>query len=234
MYDRQVDGLIVAAMYTHAIALPKGLPTGPAVLLNALSKRPSSLPSVLPDEAEAGRAAARLLLDAGHRDGIHLIGAGPGVRDVPPGGVAALERLQGIRTTLAAAGVSVASGQLLRSWEPPDGLASTRALLRRTTPRALICLNDRLAVGAYQALGDAGLRVPTDVSVVFFDDDAVASWIRPGLTTIGIPHYDLGRTAVDVLFEEIARAPDPVEQQGTVHRVPMPVRERGSIAPPRR
>jgi LacI family transcriptional regulator, galactose operon repressor len=232
MYDRQVDGLILASMYTRAIALPKGLPSAPAVLLNALSKRPSALPSVLPDEAEAGRAAARLLLDAGHRDGIHLIGAGPGKRDVPPGGVAAMERLEGIRTTLGGAGVKVASGRLLLAWEPPSGLEATTALLQNARPRALICFNDRLALGAYQALADFGLRVPTDVSVVSFDDDAIASWVRPGLTTIAIPHYDLGRAAVDVLFDEIERDPRETPRQAAVHRVAMPVRMRESVAAP--
>jgi LacI family transcriptional regulator len=232
MYDRQVDGIILAAMYTRAIALPKGLTTAPAVLLNALSKRPSPLPSVLPDETKAGRAAARVLLEAGHRDGIHLIGAGPGNRDVPPGSVAAVERLEGIRTTLAEAGVKVSCGRLCREWEPQAGLAATRDLLETARPGALICFNDRLALGAYQALADAGLSVPTDVSVVSFDDDAIASWIRPGLTTIAIPHYDLGRKAVDVLFEEIAGDPDQTDQQAKVHRVPMPIRKRESVAPP--
>jgi LacI family transcriptional regulator len=232
MHDRQVDGLILAAMYTRRIALPKGLSSGPAVLLNALSKRPSPLPSVLPDEPEAGRAAARVLLEAGHREGIHLIGAGPGRRDAPAGSVAAVERLEGIRTTLAAAGVKVAGEHGCREWQPQEGLAATSALLRHTRPRALICFNDRLALGAYQALADAGLRVPTDVSVVSFDDDAIASWVRPAVTTIAIPHYDLGRAAVDVLFDEIDRDRNGGEREAVVHRVPMPVRTRGSVAPP--
>jgi LacI family transcriptional regulator len=232
MYDRQVDGLILAAMYTRALALPKGLTSGPAVLLNALSERPSSLPSVLPDEAEAGRAAARVLLEAGHREGIHLVGAGPGRGDVPPGGVAAVERLDGIRTTLASAGVKVASGRVCLAWEPQDGLAATSELLQDARPRALICFNDRLALGAYQALAERGLTVPTDVSVVSFDDDAIASWVRPGLTTVAIPHYDLGRAAVDVLFDEIYRDHDETQRQATVHRVAMPVRTRESVAPP--
>jgi LacI family transcriptional regulator len=232
MYDRQVDGLILAAMYTRRVALPEGLSSGPAVLLNALSKRPSPQPSILPDEPEAGRAAARALLEAGHRDGIHLIGAGPEPRDVPPDSVAAVERLEGIRTTLADAGVRIASGRLCRGWEPRDGRLATSDLLRRERPRALICFNDRLALGAYQALADAGLDVPRDVSVVSFDDDAIASWIRPGLTTVAIPHYDLGRTAVDVLFEEIERDHEEGDRAVDVHRVAMPVRYRESVAPP--
>jgi LacI family transcriptional regulator len=232
MLDRQVDGIVLASMYTTAITVPKVLTTAPAVLLNALPNRPSPLACVLPDETEAGRAVARVLLDAGHREAIHLIGAGPTARDVPPGGVAAAERITGIREVLEAAGVTVSGGSLFDEWLPGGGFSATRALLERERPRALICLNDRLAFGAYQALEDAGLKVPADVSVVSFDDDAIASWIRPRLTTVALPHYELGRAAVEVLFGAIDRRRDRADGQGEIHRVPMPLRLRESVAAP--
>jgi LacI family transcriptional regulator len=232
MHDRQVDGIILATMYTRTIKVPKGLTIAPAVLLNALPKQPSPLPSVIPDEVEAGRTAARMLLDAGHREDIHLIGAGPRIRNVPAGGVAAVERLTGIREVLREAGVKVASGRVCRDWQPEYGLAVTRALLESVRPRALICFNDRLALGAYQALDDFGLKVPEDVSVVSFDDHPIASWIRPKLTTVALPHYELGRKAVDVLFAEMGRQRADVDRDGAVHRVPMPIRNRDSVAPP--
>ena len=163
MHDRQVDGIILASMYTRTIKVPKGMAATPAVLLNALPKQPSPLPSVIPDEIEAGRIAARTLLDAGYREGIHLIGAGPARRNVPAGGsVAAVERLIGIREVLAEAGVKPASGHVCVDWQPEYGLAATRALLRNERPKALICFNDRIALGAYQALDDFGLKVPGD------------------------------------------------------------------------
>ncbi len=235
MHDRQVDGVILASMFTRTLTVPAGLGTGPAVLLNALAKPKASLPTVVPDEVEAGRAAARVLLDAGHREGIHLIGAGPTMHDVPPWSVAAVERLTGIYEVFKAAGVTVGGGHQCYEWLPDDGFATTRAVLRTTRPRALICFNDRLAMGVYQALDEAGLTVPTDVSVVSFDDHPIASWIRPKLTTVALPHYELGHTAVEVLFGEIDRlrrgAPTGVD---IVHRVPMPVRHRESVAPPGR
>jgi LacI family transcriptional regulator len=233
MYDRQVDGIILASMFTTTIKVPKVVTAAPAVLLNALAKQPTHLPSVLPDELEAGRRAARVLLEAGHRDGIHLIGAGPGPRQVPPGGVAAMERLRGIREALGEAGVRVAGGRLCDDWQPEHGLSATRALLERGRPRALICFNDRLALGAYQALDDAGLKVPEDVSVVSFDDHPIAAWMRPKLTTVALPHYELGRKAVDVLFAEIGRGPADPGRKGEVHRVAMPLCSRESVAPPR-
>ncbi|MEV0232305.1 LacI family DNA-binding transcriptional regulator [Nonomuraea sp. NPDC050786] len=232
MHDRQVDGLILASMFTRTIKVPKSMTAVPAVLLNALPDQPTPLPAVLPDEVEAGRRAARVLLEAGHRDGIYLIGAGPGVRDVPRESVAAVERLVGIREALGEAGLKVAGGRTCPDWQPEYGLAATRDLLETARPRALICFNDRIAMGAYQALDDAGLNVPDDVSVVSFDDHPIASWIRPRLTTVALPHYELGRKAVDVLFNEIGGDRADADRSGEVHRVPMPLRRRESIAPP--
>ena len=95
MHDRGVDGIVLASMYTRKIAVPKTLTDGPAVLLNAVPANRSTIPSVIPDEVEAGRTVARVLLDAGHRDGICLIGAAPPNR-VPKDSLAAVQRLQGI------------------------------------------------------------------------------------------------------------------------------------------
>ncbi|MFI9005710.1 LacI family DNA-binding transcriptional regulator [Actinosynnema sp. NPDC053489] len=230
MRDHPVDGIVLAAAHTRAMGIPPGLTGGPAVLLNVLPPEPAPLPCVLADEVEGGRTAARVLLDAGHGEGIHLIGADPTGVDVPPGRIAALDRLTGIHQELAEAGVAVASGHPCRWWLPEHGFRATRELLDRHRPRALICLDDRLAFGAYQALQDAGLAVPDDVSVVSFDDHPVASWLRPGLTTVALPHHDLGAKAVDLLLAEAAQHGTG---RGAVHRVPMPVRSRGSVAPPR-
>jgi LacI family transcriptional regulator, galactose operon repressor len=73
--------------------------------------------------------------------------------------------------------------------------------------------------------------VPADVSVVSFDDDAIASWMRPRLTTVALPHYELGRTAVGALFDAIGRRREDRRDAGAVYRVPMPLCRRESVAP---
>ncbi|MFD1146511.1 LacI family DNA-binding transcriptional regulator [Saccharothrix hoggarensis] len=228
-----VDGIVLASAHTRTIGVPAGLTAGPAVLLNAVPREPSPLPSVLPDEVRGGRSAARVLLDAGHGEGIHVIGARPDGDDVPPGRSAAADRLTGVRRELGEAGVEVESGRSCRWWLPAHGFDATRDLLRTRRPRALICLDDRLAFGAYQALQDAGLAVPHDVSVVSFDDHPVAAWLRPGLTTVALPHHELGAKAVDLLFAEDEPHDGDRPDLGRRHYVPMPVRERDSVAPPR-
>jgi LacI family transcriptional regulator len=224
--DRQVDGIVLASMYTRKLTPPDALMDGPAVLLNALPKRRLPIPSVVPDEAEAGRTAAQTLLDAGHRDGICLIGAGPGRTESPRDSIAAVERLQGILLTLQAAHVDVAAAIGCSDWQPDHGYEATKKLLKRAIrPTALICFNDRLALGAYQALSDAGLAIPHDISVISFDDDVFATWVRPQLTTVALPHYELGRAAVELLLRQ------PQSSEPHVHRIPMPLRKRGSLAP---
>lgn len=233
MHDRRADGVVLAATYTRVVAVPDGLHDRPAVLLNAAPAIRSALPAVLPDEVQAGRSAARVLIEAGHDRGVHLIGAGPGVHDVPPNSIAAAERLLGLREVFMAAGVEVVSAHRCAGWTPEQGFDATAELLRHHRPKALVCFNDRLAFGAYQALAEAGLSVPGDVSVIGFGDHPIASWMRPRLTTISVPYYELGARAVAVLVDMVerhghdARAP-------MIHRVPMPVREGGSVARPSR
>jgi LacI family transcriptional regulator len=109
------------------------------------------------------------------------------------------------------------------------GYEGTRRLLARHRPRALICMNDELSFGALRALGEAGLSVPGDVSIVSFDDEPVASWTQPRLTTIALPHYQLGRAAIELLLAAAEQQTPAVQQ---VVAVPMPLRRRDSVAPP--
>ena len=228
MHDRGVDGIVLASMYTRKITIPKALLERPAVLLNAVPAASAAIPSVVPDEVGAGRTVARFLLDAGHRDGIALIGAAPPNR-VPKDSLAGVQRLQGIAEVLHDAGAEIVGAVPCPDWQPELGYDATRKLLKKTRPSALICFNDRIALGAYQALADAGLDVPGDVSVVSFDDDLMATWIRPQLTTVALPHYELGRVAINVLLDEDQQKRSSSEP--AIHRIPMPLSERDSVRP---
>ncbi|MEV6237639.1 LacI family DNA-binding transcriptional regulator [Lentzea sp. NPDC051838] len=232
MQDQRVDGVVFAAVNTSVVAVPDGLHDGPAVLLNAVPLTRCAVPSLLPDEVQAGRSAAAMLVGAGHDRGVHLIGAGPGVHDVPPGSIAAAERLLGLREVFLEEGVEVVSAHRCPLWTPEHGFAATTALLRHHRPKALVCFSDRLAFGAYQALGEAGFSVPDDVSVIGFGDHPLASWLRPRLTTVALPHYELGAQAVTALVEMVERR-GRGGRAPSIRRVSMPVREGGSVAPPR-
>ena len=101
---------------------------------------------------------------------------------------------------MAEAGLEFSAEPCCWNWEPSQGYKLTRRLLKSQRPRALLCLNDRMAFGAYQALAEADMDVPDAVAVVSFDNDELASYMRPGLTTIGLPHEAMGRRAVEMLL----------------------------------
>jgi LacI family transcriptional regulator len=219
MLDRQVDGFIYAAMFTREVRIPARLLDQPLVLLNCTDPE-TQVPAVIPDEINAGRDAARILLDAGHREGIYIVG------EPAPHLFAGRERVAGVTEALAAGGVRL-SGVLTCGWEPALAHAAVRELLtERDRPGALICLNDRVALGTYEALGEAGVQMPDEVSVVSFDDSFLAQWLRPPLTSVALPHYDMGKRAVELLIEG--------RTEGAQHRIAMPIRRRESVTAPRR
>lgn len=222
LLDRQVDGIVFATMRARELFIPD-LPEGtPVVMLNATN--PHYPTSVLPDEHGGGVAAVRLLLDAGHHDGIALLGQSDDAeRDVFRSETVA-RRVAGIRETMRTHGAQFAVEESIWLWEPAEGYAAASRLFdERSDIRALICLNDRLAFGAYQAAAERGIRIPEDLSLVSFDNDEIASYLRPGLTTIALPHEEMGARAIELLL-----AGGPEGQ----HLVPMPVVERASIASP--
>ncbi|WP_281906073.1 LacI family DNA-binding transcriptional regulator [Phytohabitans aurantiacus] len=225
MLDRQVDGVIYAAMATRRLTVPPALLAGSVVLLNATTDAsPDDLPCVVPDDQLAGRAAVTALLENGHRDRIAVIGRNRLKEDDPQVSLAATARLEGIRGALAEAGAAVHREVSCPDWLPEHGYTAMRTLLRKPDrPTAVVCMNDRLAFGAYQAVAEAGLSVPRDVSVVSFDDDPIAAWLHPGLSTLALPHEAMGRRAVDLVLDGGGAGPT---------LVPMDLRRRKSIAPP--
>jgi LacI family transcriptional regulator len=217
--DRGVDGIIFAAMRAREIYVPDVPLSVPVVMLNASSSRFPT--SVLPDEERGGRDAVRLLVEAGIRSGIALLGQS----DEAEAGLFRSEtvarRVHGVRAEMKRRRLEFVAEESCWNWEPDEGYRLTNKLLRRGVPiRALLCMNDRLAFGAYQALSEHALSVPKDVAIISFDNDELAAYLRPGLTTIALPHEDMGRRAVDLLLDG---------KTGTETLVEMPVIVRGSL-----
>lgn len=218
--DRQVDGLIFAAMRAREVFVPDLPINVPTIMLNGTSAR---FPvSVLPDEYRGGRRAVELLRDAGITDGVALLGHNADSEAGLFRSETIARRLAGIRDAMIANGMHFVAELSCWNWEPAHGYDLTRKLLKTKRPKALLCLNDRLAFGAYQAVGEAGITVPEDIALISFDNDELASYLRPGLTTIGLPHEEMGRKAVELMLGGI----------GAAQLVEMPVIERGSL--PRR
>jgi LacI family transcriptional regulator len=218
--DRQVDGIIFAAMRAREVFIPAVPMATRVVMLNGTSSKFKA--SVLPDELEGGRLAVRVLREAGITEDIALIGHNEMVERGLFRSETVARRLAGIRGTMAEYGMRFIAEESCWEWEPHHGYELVSKLLGQgIRPRALLCLNDRLAFGAYQALGEAGLRIPDDVAIVSFDNDELASYLRPGLTTIGLPHEEMGRQAVAMLLSN--DSPREI-------LVPMPITVRASVS----
>lgn len=218
MLHQRVDGIVIALMAARMIDVPELPAKTPLVIVNGTTNQ--GHPSILPAEADAGTAVAQAVLDAGHRR-VGLLGEQDHARTSDPYVTVSIGlRFDAINATLAAAGVEPDRAPL-NYWVPADAYEATRQLLSdHRDITALIAANDNVAFGAYQAIAELGLTIPGDVSLISFDDDEVASYHRPGLTTARLPYEEMAAEAVAMVLG--AR-----EQEHLL--VPMPLITRDSL-----
>ncbi|MEQ4206555.1 LacI family DNA-binding transcriptional regulator [Actinopolymorpha sp. B9G3] len=220
LLDRQVDALIFAASGTRSVVLPDAARRVPTILLNCFAPHDPA-PAILPDEARGGREATQALLDLEHRDIAYLTGTASMW--------ATKARLRGFREALRGAGLNPREHTVLSgNYHADSGYELVRKLLRRgPRPTAIMCGNDRMAVGALLGLLESGIRVPEDVSVMGYDDQfQLAAEIRPALSTVLLPYDSMGRLAAEQLA-----AGGPVVQTGRT-LVHCPLLMRDSTAAP--
>lgn len=206
---RDVDGFVYASMVTREAAVPAMMADVPTVLMNMVVPD-SETTAYVPDDHRGGIEAARTLLEAGHRD-ITILG------DFVPSlhrPLALDARLGGIREALTEAGVHMTDPILLEGPEPEHGRsAMTDHLREHAVPEALVAVNDRLAFGALQALGDR-VRPGHDFSIVSFDNSELAQWLTPPLATLQLPYYEMGRQAmISLLDGDLTSGPQALPMQ---------------------
>lgn len=221
MLGRQIEGILYATMYHRVLVPPAAIREVPAVLLDARAPD-SGLSSVAPDERAGALAAVRHLAELGHRQIGFLQSSG----GVP----AAAERLEGYRAALEGFGITYDPALVVHEIDEYEGgaAAATQVLGRPDRPSALFCFNDRMAAGAVLAARRLGLSVPADLSIVGFDnEELVALLVDPPLTTVQLPHYEMGRWAMAHLLGIIAD-PGALPEQ---YRMPCPLVARASTAP---
>lgn len=199
--ERQVDGLMFAAMELRPFRPPAVMLEVPSVVAQAFDPD-ETVTSVWCDEVGGGRAAAQALLDAGHRDVALLAGTD----DV----VATRRRVEGFHEALAAAGLPRVE-PVTTGWEIGTGYLAALPLLERPDrPTGIVCANDRVAAGVVLAAVSLGLAVPHDLSVVGYDDDEnVAPVMVPALTTVELPHRRMGQEAMRRLLADLTGDPAP-------------------------
>ena len=226
LLERQVEGIIYAASSHRSVDLPNNIHRVPTVLANCYA-HDRSLPSVVPDEEQGAYNATTLLLKKGHQR-VGFINLGPRRTDFRKP-VAAEGRLRGYRKALAEYGIDFDKSLLKYS----GGRIQTNYQLAQemvqqpNPPTAIFCGKDRIALGCYGALKDLGIRIPQDVAVVGFDNHIeFAEYLWPPLTTMQLPHYEMGKWAVSYLLDSKneKRSPSPVQ-----HKLACPIIERSSV-----
>lgn len=217
-----VSALIYMAIFTREIVAPAYLSELdiPVVLLNCYTAD-HAFPAVVPSEIAGGQMSTRHLIDHGHRRIATITGE--------PWMEAAQHRLKGYRRALATADIPFDPELVVEGdWSAGAGYRATVQLLALPNrPTAIFCQNDRTAIGCYEALKEAGLSIPEDISVVGYDDEEIARHMNPPLTTSILPHRAMGMWAVEQL------AADPSESKRyPITKLECPLVERASVGPP--
>lgn len=218
--DRQVDGLIFVVSGTRALEPPKSTASTPSVLVNCFSEH-SAWPAVLPDEEGGGAVAVQQLISAGHTRIAYLTGHSRAW--------ATLRRLEGHRRAVRAAGLPLeAQIELTGNYYLDSGYELTKQLLARPRrPTGIVCGNDRMALGVYLALAEAGVSIPGEMSVVGYDDhDPQITQLNPPLSTVRLPLYEMGRLGAHLLLNTA-----PADRPPTTY-LHCPAVPRGSVGPP--
>jgi LacI family transcriptional regulator len=224
LLDRRVDGFIYAAEHARAINLPPEMLQVPTVLVNGFpaDDRLAAVVAIYPDDRYGGTLAARALLEAGHRRIVYLAGE----RDFWATG----QRVAAFRAEMRRAGAPLGPGAVVYGQYRVDigYQLADRVLSSSNRPTAFLCGNDQMALGAIQAAQAHGLSVPGDLSVVGYDNqELLAGRIQPPLTTVSLPHREMGRLGAELLLELVADGGKPAR---------IPVRgeliARASVGPP--
>ncbi|QJQ05893.1 LacI family transcriptional regulator [Undibacterium piscinae] len=200
LMEKRIDGLILVASGSdeelNQLLTDEGIPK---VLVDR------EVPGVAADFIEAdheqgGYLATKYLLDLGHRD----IACVSGPKTLLPSG----GRVQGYWRALKEAGVTPREEYLAHSdFTSQGGFTAFRQLLAlHPRPTAIFASNDLMAIGGLCAAHQAGMKIPEELSVIGYDDIALASFSTPPLTTIAQPKHEIGVLTAQVMVKRIQNA----------------------------
>ncbi len=197
MLAQQVDGVVLAIASRDDPLIDFIVGSGlNAVMVNRADDS-GRVPSVVSDDRLAMKLVVDHLLHTGCRRIAHL--AGP--QNLPTGA----GRRAGFEQAMRDHDARIASIVVCEAYSREAGRAAMARLLaaKQPLPDAVACCNDLVALGAYDALAAAGLRIPHDVAVTGHNDMQLVDLVNPPLTTIRPPHRELGWRAAQMLFERL-------------------------------
>lgn len=197
LLGRRVDGLILIGGNVPTEELNELQTRVPTIVVARRMTAGWENQCLFVDNEAAGYEATKHLIEFGHRN-IALL---HGVEDQPD----AIQRFEGYSRALAEAGIEFNSDLVYQGdFSGQSGVMAVNSLLARGVHfSAIFAANDMVAFGARLALHRQGIRVPDDVSIVGFDDQAEAAFMTPPLTTMKQPAVQMGSASVKALLQLI-------------------------------
>ncbi|MEK3722052.1 catabolite control protein A [Paenibacillus sp. FSL H8-0034] len=194
LLEKQVDGLLFMGGAVTDEHLQAFKTSSVPIVLCATKDDNNAFASVDIDHEQAAFDAVNLLIQNGHRN-IAMIS---GTLQDPANGFA---RYQGYKRALEAADIPLREDYVrIGNYRYESGLEVAKHFLELSErPTAIFAATDEMAIGAMHTLLDSGLRVPEDVSVISVDNIRMASMVRPQLTTVAMPMYDIGAVSMRLL-----------------------------------
>ncbi len=209
----KVDGIIYIAGHARIIrCFPENFRI-PAVMTYAYTDSPK-VPSVAIDDVKSAYEVVKHLLDMGHRR-IGVVGG-------YPDNIHTQKRLLGYQKALFDAQV-LFEPELVRygNFERITGYEESRKLIDAGVT-AIFCMTDRMAGGVYDRVEELGLEVGKDISVAGFDDQDIAEYFRPALTTTKLPLHEIGYRSAQLLLEKLENKTEEEEGQEEIIEVLVP------------
>lgn len=194
LLEKQVDGLLFMGGVVTDEHIQAFNTSNVPIVLCATTDEKGTMPSVDIDHEGAAFDAVSKLIEEGHRR-IAMIS---GTLQDPANGYA---RYQGYKRALEQGGIPYREDYVrVGNYRYESGIEATQYFLELPErPTAIFSATDEMAIGAIHCLQDAGLQVPEDVSVISVDNSRMASMVRPLLTTVAQPMYDIGAVSMRLL-----------------------------------
>ena len=201
----KVDGIIYVAGHARCIScIPENLNV-PLVISYAFTEQPG-ISSVEFDDAAAACELTRDLIKNGHKKIAVIAGTETNIHTE--------RRLSGFRKAMEENGLEVKASDIrYGKWNSESGYENAKELLAGSDYTAVFCFNDLMAAGVYDYLYENKLVPGKDISVAGYDNRTMSQFLKPALTTVEIPLYDIGRKSAEVLLNQINNPEDFEAQQ---------------------
>jgi LacI family transcriptional regulator len=221
--SRQVEGFIVATARLDHPLLAQLHAQGVKMILVNRRAEGVDVPSITPDDATGVGLAVKHLVDLGHRRIVHL--AGPQTTST------GVIRARAFRSALRDHGLDDDPSLIVSCeyWTEDEGARALREVLDSGADfTAVVAGNDLIALGCYDVFAERAISCPADISVVGFNDMPFLDKLQPPLTSVGVPHHQVGVEAARMLLESFKEPERPPRSV----LLPLSLIVRGSTAGP--